>query len=139
MTEEYEGFVYIASPYSHKCKYEMHKRFQQVTDYAAECLKRGDIVYSPIAHNHHMQLSVGLPNTWLFWKRIDFAFLARAKELRVYCLPGWKESVGVTAEIEFANRLGIPVIYVYDHRTLIPSMGELPPDSRVSFTRKEME
>lgn len=107
-----DRYVYIASPYSDPDKQVMMDRYHRVTKYAASCCAKGEIVYSPIAHNHVMAEMKDLPTTWDFWKRIDFAFLGWAKELRVLCLPGWSKSVGVTDEIQFAKTFHIPIVYV---------------------------
>lgn len=107
------SYVYIASPYSHPNKKIMQDRYEAVMKYAAKCTKNGEIVYSPIAHNHAMALHENLPHSWDFWSHIDFAFLKHAESLRVFCLDGWSESTGVKGEIEFAHKNGIIVYYYY--------------------------
>ena len=87
----------------------MRKRFSAVLDYTAECMKAGEIVYSPIVHNHPVAQRVELPVNWEFWKRIDFTFLKLAGELRVLCIDGWERSTGVHDEMAYAKELGIPI------------------------------
>ena len=107
-----DSYIYIASPYSNPDPIVMRKRFDAVLRYTADCMKKGEIVYSPIVHNHPIAQVTELPATWDFWKRIDFTFLKRASELRVLMLQGWKESIGVTDEIGYAIMQDIPVTYV---------------------------
>lgn len=106
------GYLYIASPYSHKDPAVRHQRFEDVGAYTARCLVAGEYVYSPIAHHHPISLRHTMPGDWEFWKKIDTVMLASSVGMRVLMMPGWQESVGVTAEIEIAAQLGVPVEYV---------------------------
>ena len=105
-------YIYVASPYSHADKEVMIKRYEQVRAYVADCLNKGDIVYSPINDNHPIAFHHDLPTDWQFWKKVDTAFIRGASALRVLKLDGWDKSVGVTAEVEYAKELGLEVEYV---------------------------
>lgn len=107
-----DGFLYIASPYSAPDKELMIERFRDVCQYSAECLRKGEVVYSPIAHNHVIAEMFTLRTDWPFWRHIDGNMLAASKGLRVLMLPGWEKSVGVQAEIAIALSLELPVEYV---------------------------
>lgn len=45
--------IYLASPYSHPDKDVRELRFIQITEYAAEQVSKGNIVFSPITYNQN--------------------------------------------------------------------------------------
>ncbi len=106
-------FSYIASPYSHPDPKVREERYQSVLDFVAHIAMRPtmDTPYSPIVHWHHVALGHNLPGDFEFWKRIDHDMIARANSVIVYMIDGWQESKGVKAEIEYAHRRGIRVMY----------------------------
>jgi hypothetical protein len=69
-------------------------------------------VYSPITHFHPIAYHVDLPKDFQFWRECCLGMLRRCGELWVLCLPGWKESEGVMAEIKEAKKLGKEIIFV---------------------------
>jgi len=103
--------TYLASPYSHPDSAIREGRFRRVCEYAAKLMARGWFVFSPIAHTHPMAVYGELPPGFDFWEAYDVAMIARCQELHVLTLDGWKESRGVTREIEIAETAGIPVTY----------------------------
>jgi len=100
--------IYLASPYSNADPAVEQARFDAVCQAAATLMRRGLLVFSPIAHSHAIA-RFGLPTDWAFWQRYDRAFLNRCRELWVLKLPGWESSVGVRAEIQIAREMGKPV------------------------------
>lgn len=101
--------VYLACPYIDKQGLgREYDRFNAVTKAAAELSRQGLVVFSPITHSHPMAM-YGLPKDWAFWQRVDYAYLRCSRQLRVLTLDGWKDSVGVRAEMEFAFANNIPV------------------------------
>lgn len=105
-----KGFIYLASPYSHKDHVVMEERFRAVEAATAELLRNEQRVYSPIVHCHELAKRHRLPTTAKYWEAYNFAMLARAAKLYVLTIPGWDESIGVTGEMKFAHDLGLPVI-----------------------------
>ena len=112
---------YLASPYTYtlevgeppaKKGMTQIRRFNKVNEVAANLTKAGFIIFSPISHSHQMAQVADLPVEWEFWERIDKAFINVCGGLFVLKLDGWKESVGVQAEIKIANEIGIPVLYL---------------------------
>lgn len=103
--------IYLASPYAHPDPEIMQSRFHSVAALTADLLKRGRVVYSPIAHNHYLAVQFDMPRSWDFWQTVDLPMLDLAEELYVLCLPGWQESKGVQAEIDHAQQRGIPIQY----------------------------
>ena len=106
--------IYIASPYSDPSAMVREARFRAVCRHAAEMMRKGEHVFSPIAHCHPLA-EHGLPGDWAFWCEYDRAMLSRCTRLVVLKLPGWDKSDGVKAEIEIAREVGLPVDYQEGH------------------------
>lgn len=103
--------IYLASPYSHPDAAVRQQRFESACRAAAELIRRGHVVFSPIAHSHSIAQH-GLPVDWRFWEAQDRRLLAACDELWVLTLDGWRESRGVQAEIAIARAAGKPVRFV---------------------------
>lgn len=104
--------TYICSPYNSPDPGIKHARFRAVCKVAAALMARGELVFSPIAHTHPIALAGSLPPDWGFWERYDRAMLEACGMVYVLMLPGWRESIGVQAEIKIAAELGIDVRYL---------------------------
>ncbi len=107
--------IYLASPYSHSDANIREQRFFDVCRMTVTLMQQGHVVFAPIVHGHPL-VGHGLPTDWTFWERFDREHLRRCDELMVLRLDGWRESVGVAAEIRIAAELGKPVQYVDLHR-----------------------
>jgi len=104
--------IYLATPYSHPVQAVREARFRAVTRFAADLLKQGQVVFSPITHSHPLEVLGNLPQGWEFWQTQDLEFLRLCDELHVLCMEGWKESVGVQGEIGWWQRnRPTPIIY----------------------------
>ena len=79
-------------------------------------MSEGYIVLSPISQGRPIALDAEppLPHTWEFWREQCLGMLALCDILFVYQLPGWNDSTGVRAEIEYTQQHGIPVQYIGD-------------------------
>jgi hypothetical protein len=109
------NLIYLATPYTDSCPEVQTYRFHRVTGASALLLRNGVFNFSPITQSHEQHMSHELPGTWDFWSKVDLEFLSRCDEIFVLADPGWQDSVGVTAEIEFAKKNNIPVTYfLYD-------------------------
>lgn len=106
------AITYIACPYSHPDAEVRRARFNSVNSFAGKLMAKREIVFSPISQTHPIAEACGLPLDWKYWKRVDTAYLSCCSRLIVLCLPGWRESTGVLAEIKIATELGIEVVYV---------------------------
>lgn len=107
--------IYLAGPYSHPMESVRIERFERLSRFAGLMLANGFWVYSPISHSHPIAMEcpeLGL--SWDAWRTLDLAMLARCDAMWVLMLPGWKESSGVSAEIESATAAQIPVAYVVE-------------------------
>jgi hypothetical protein len=115
-----KDLVYLASPYS---KYPAGREiaFREVSRKAAELMNLGYNIFCPIAHSHPVDVYGTIEdNSHAFWLKQDFAVLQHCKLLLVYTMPGWKDSYGVNAEMEFANKINIPIMYIsYDETRAI--------------------
>jgi len=105
------GYDYLASPYTDKSFANQFFRYNLVCKRAAELIKAGEIIFSPIAQYHPIAQH-GLEKDFKSWKQINYLFLANSKRLLVYCLPGWEDSVGLLEEINWASNLNKEIKYL---------------------------
>jgi hypothetical protein len=91
----------------------MEHRYEMACMAAGKLMLRGDEVFAPIAHSHRIGQLLNKPTDHDFWLRQDFAVLRYCIEMVVLMLPGWAESRGVTAEIDYCEKHGIPVKYLF--------------------------
>lgn len=105
------GLIYIASPYSDPDPDVREMRWRHVCAYAASLMSRGLHVISPIAHTHPIALAGGLPKGWDYWEEYDRKLLQACSSVRVLRLDGWRASKGVSAEINIATSMGMPVTF----------------------------
>ncbi len=102
---------YIASPYSHPNPMQRHANFMSVAEHTAFLLKRDIMAFSPVAHCHYLATAFGLPQDFEWWKNYDIKMLDNCEALRVLMITGWKESQGVTFEIEYAKNIGLRIFH----------------------------
>lgn len=103
--------IYIASPYSADTKAKMNQNFTEVSIFTSKLVKRGLIAISPVTYGHILSQYEDLPDQFEFWKDFCNEILSKCELMVVYQLPGWETSTGVSAEIEYCNDNGIPIIY----------------------------
>lgn len=102
---------YLASPYTHADASVRKARAEAATEAAVKLLHQGIFVFAPIPYNEPWEKH-NLPGDWAFWCEFDKSFVERCDGgLIVLMLDGWDRSTGVTAEIEFAKSLGLPIFY----------------------------
>lgn len=103
---------YLAGPYTSEHIHIRDRRYHQISFVAAQLMKRGELVYSPITACHHIAADYELPKDANYWLRQNLAFLSRCDRLLVLQLEGWEDSEGVQREIEFATENNIPIEYI---------------------------
>lgn len=108
------NLIYLAAPYSHESSIVMVERVNRINFVAANLIKQGYVVFSPITHNHSL-LSNTLKSCWEYWKNYDLTMLSRCDTLLVLTIEGWEDSVGVQEEIRHAEDLGKDIIYISEH------------------------
>lgn len=104
--------IYLASPYSHPDPAVRESRYMAVCRAAANLICQRYIVFSPIVHSHGIALHGNLAGDWNTWREFDLWFITRCDKLIILKLDGWKESAGIKAEIEIAERLGKPIEFI---------------------------
>jgi hypothetical protein len=75
-------------------------------------MAKGEVVFSPIAHSHSIEIQGGGETTGDFWLKQDLEILKRCDKLVVYRLDGWDHSRGIAKEVAFAEEIGLPVEYI---------------------------
>lgn len=106
--------IYLACPYTHEDAKIREYRFGMANVQAGYLMKVGYVVFSPITHGHAIEKDYDRlkGKDWRFWQTQCFPFLEWADEVHVMKLNGWKESVGVQAEIKRAEELGKIIKYI---------------------------
>ena len=103
--------LYLCSPYSNPDPSVRQARFDAACRAAADLIREGKIIFSPVAHSHAL-CQYDLPLDWEFWQQLDRRFLEACDEVVVLILDGWRESVGIQAEMAIAHALGKPVSFL---------------------------
>lgn len=94
---------YLASPYSHPDVEVRHQRFLGAADFTKHCLGMGLHIFSPIVYAHDLAIRFGLPTDAAHWQKFNESMIFRCDGVMVLTLDGWMESVGVQAEIKYAE------------------------------------
>jgi Domain of unknown function (DUF1937) len=105
------SFIYLATPYTHERADIMSRRYDAAVSICAQLFNQGEFVFSPIVHCHPIAITHDLLRDYIFWQRYSERMISAANEVWVVKLPGWKESRGISAEMEFAAKQGIPIIF----------------------------
>lgn len=126
--------LYIASPMTHPDPAVALARQEAAAAYAAGLINEGVLAYAPVAYTHLLtDLGANPPD----WYQFDLHFLARADELRLLTLPGWRESYGVRLERHFARERRIPETFAAPWRELLAD--RLPPEKLLLLETGEPE
>jgi len=103
---------YLAVPYSHQSRRVENARAKQAAILAGKLIKEGNHIICPVVMCHPMNRLVGLGGKFEYWREFDELMLSVCFELWVAQFDGWKDSVGITAEIRMAERRGMTIRYV---------------------------
>lgn len=104
--------IYLASPYSHPDPVIRKTRFLLVEQCAANLIKAGRFVWTPIVYTHEMAIKHSFPTDAEFWKKLNISFLRKADEMYLLKIDGWMESKGVMMELKLAEDMLIPIRFV---------------------------
>jgi hypothetical protein len=104
--------IYIAAPYSHHDKSVVEKRVKTVCHYSAYLLKLNLSCVSPITTGTGILKYASLPTDFDFWQNLSYDLLGICGTMHVLKLDGWRDSVGVTKEIEHAKNGIIDIEYI---------------------------
>lgn len=103
--------IYLSAPYSSPHRSVRYLRYRAARRATTKLLMEGEVIFSPLVNSVPL-LDDGAPNTWEFWKPLDYEYLKRCDGLYVLMLDGWEESVGVQQEIAWARELGMRIDYL---------------------------
>ena len=104
--------IYIASPYSSVIKETEQIRYDATLRIVSDLLKQGYHVVSPIVHCHPLSVKYEIYTQYYFWEDYNLHILEKCDLLLILKLKEWDKSVGVRAEIKYAEEvLKIPVEY----------------------------
>ena len=107
--------VYLACPYTDPDPAVRKARFDAATTAAADLIRSGRIVYSPITMTHPIDMVLaGASNTLGsdYWVAFDEAFMEMCSEMVVIRLDGWDRSNGIRREIAYFTEHKKPIRYV---------------------------
>lgn len=123
-------YIYVASPYSHTDATVREGRFKLIAKICARLFKDGKIFFGPILQSHPLAIEGGIEETtWDMFSKFDCAWIDKCDEVWVMKIPGWEESVGVRAEINYAHNTGVPVFYL----DVYPESGLYSHPQKVSY------
>lgn len=115
--------IYLASPYSHPDFEIKEARFRSVSMAAAYYLKRGRLVYCPIAMTHPIAVYGDMDGDWETWQRLDNHMLDLCCTFIILALDGWMVSKGVNAERAKAQLLGMKIDTVFPGSIGVPNVN----------------
>ena len=106
--------IYLGSPYFHKSQSVMDRRVRLTAHCMAHFRRTAEniVIYSPIVQWSRVALENNLSHEFKTWAQHDFFMIRKASVLWALTIPGWKESFGLSQEIEYAKDIGHEVLYV---------------------------
>lgn len=110
--------VYLAAPYTSDNPKIVEYRVSMINKAAADLMKIGHIVFSPISHSHLIAMQESLPTTFDFWQKQNHAFIDWCDIVVVLCLPGRTASKGVNDEIRYADDILKPIMSMVDGKLI---------------------
>lgn len=114
---------YLASPYSHCNSLVREKRTRSAARIAGILFDRGEFVIPAIPLGHEMaSWTKEKGDDWKTWAEFDKELIRRCDGVIVLCIDGWRESIGVKAEIKFAKSIGKPVRYIDEQARTLEGM-----------------
>lgn len=107
-----EGLWYLATPYA-KYPFGRETAVRHAAMIAAELIKMGVAIFSPIAHSHNISMLGAIPpDAHDIWLPLDEKVMRGCAGMIVARMPGYHYSVGVSHEIAWMNNAKKPVLYL---------------------------
>lgn len=104
--------VYFAAPYSgHADKEQLMLDFMTISG-RYMLTYPGQHAVSPLFNHYSLKHVPEMGSDWEFWKQYSTDLIRRCDKLVVVQFEGWDTSKGVDGEIQLAQFLGIPIVYV---------------------------
>lgn len=104
-----DRFFYLAGPYTHPEAAVQGDRVELLTMAAAMLMSAGHVIYSPITHGHQIAQHFSRPQSHDFWLGQCLPLLHEADALIIVPLDGWRNSLGIAKEIDYAKGEGLPI------------------------------
>jgi hypothetical protein len=103
--------IYLATPYSDPSEDIRNLHFIMACKITGALIKKGYVVFSPIAHSHPIAINSSLGTDWKAWESFDKEMIGLCEELWV---ADWSGGVskGIQAEIQIAQSLEKPIIHL---------------------------
>lgn len=107
------ALCYLATPYTKYKDGDIDAAFRDAAKLAAQLLRAGIKVYSPIAHCHPLSVHGKIdPLDHSIWLPFNDTMLRASDVLIVAEMDGWDQSKGVGYEIEFFERTVKPIFHL---------------------------
>jgi hypothetical protein len=94
--------IYLASPYSNPDPRIEQKRYRDALSFTGTALRAGRNIFSPIAYGHQFQINGYMQGDAASWQAFNQSMMEACTLFWVLKLPGWEESKGVIAELDWA-------------------------------------
>ncbi len=102
--------IYLSAPYYHEDQGVIEQRMIFVKRYAARLVMQGNLVASPLLTYHGLLTPEEMRRVSThFWMKASASVLKTCDSMVLLMLPGWEQSSGVNAELDWAEKLCIPV------------------------------
>lgn len=105
------SYWYLATPYT-QYPDGLDAAHEAACEIAASLIKRGLVVFCPIAHTHPISQYGFDPLDSDLWLAQDRPVFEGAAGIIVAKLPGWKQSRGIAKEVRWAQEAGKPILYL---------------------------
>lgn len=110
MSTKLHSYYYLATPYT-KYSNGVTAAVRLAVEQAGFLLHAGIPVFCPIAHGEPIKHAYGLDDEFP-WLECDKPLVQKARGLIVCCAETWKESYGISKEIEWAKELHKSIYYM---------------------------
>lgn len=107
-----KSLVYVAAPYTSEDPKETEYRIKMFCKKDSELSGGGLVTVSPLFKHLLFINGSTLPSSWAYWEQYSYSLLDKCDCLVVLTLRGWTDSPGVKAEIEYARKLGIKIVFI---------------------------
>lgn len=106
---EREKLYYLASPYTHRFKKVEKQRLIEISAIAGLMLLKKIHAIYPISGSANISNEVDLGGAFEYWEELDLLYIKKSDGVIVADMDGWDRSVGVLAEIAYAQSIKKPV------------------------------